>query len=172
MAPGDESVLSTSLPRVSASVPTCRHLVRETLTDWKLPEAVDAAELVVSELASNAVRHARHGEFRLKLQRLDGGRVRVAVIDKSRTLPVMCTAAADDVGGRGLALVDALSHAWGAERLPWGKRVWADVPPGDEPAADSDQSRRFATPTAQIIYVLVLLAIAIWLGVRIAHGQP
>ncbi|MGW0086543.1 ATP-binding protein [Streptomyces sp. NPDC003393] len=162
-------VLSRSLPREAVSVPACRKLVRETLIDWQLPDIVDAAELVVSELASNAVRHARHGAFRLTIRRLAGGCVRVAVIDKSHVRPVMAAVHAEDVGGRGLALVDALSQQWGTDLLPCGKRVWADVIPADDPAP-ADDRRGGAAPAAQIAYLLIVVSLAAWLGVLIANG--
>ncbi|MGN5381149.1 ATP-binding protein [Streptomyces lasalocidi] len=77
-----------------------RRLVRRTLAAWRLTGLVDAAELVVSELASNAVRHARHGSFRLTIRRLADGSVRLTVTDKGRTLPVRATANTADVTGR------------------------------------------------------------------------
>lgn len=50
----------------------------------------------------------------------------MAVTDKSRTMPEPRTASGADTGGRGLVVVDALCDRWGADRLPWGKRVWAE----------------------------------------------
>ncbi|MGW1288635.1 ATP-binding protein [Streptomyces sp. NPDC002586] len=172
MAENGAPVMSTCLPRVGASVPIARRLVREALVDWDLPDVADAAELVVSELASNAVRHARHWGFRLTIRRLAHGGVRVAVTDKSRVLPVMGTSCADNVTGRGLALVDAVSQEWGTVRLPWGKRVWADVAGADVLAdfGPAPEVRVFATLTAQIIYLLIVVALAAWLGVLIAGG--
>ncbi|MFF4690482.1 ATP-binding protein [Streptomyces sp. NPDC001307] len=169
-------VRSTSMPREAASVPAARQLVRETLADWGLPDVADAAELVVSELASNAVRHACHGAFRLTIRRLAGGSVRVAVTDKSRTLPVLATASTVAVNGRGLALVDAVSRQWGTDLLPWGKRVWADVEPADDAVLADDHTRAVAhrvwtAPAAQITCVLIVVAMAAWLGVLIATGQ-
>ncbi|WP_199829688.1 ATP-binding protein [Streptomyces sp. MMG1121] len=153
-------------------MPIARRLVREAVVDWDLPDVADAAELVVSELASNAVRHARHWGFRLTIRRLAHGGVRVAVTDKSRVLPVIGISCAENVTGRGLALVDAVSQEWGIVRLPWGKRVWADVATSDVLAdfGPAPEMRVFATPTAQIIYVLIVVALAAWLGVLIAGG--
>lgn len=102
------------------------------------------------------------------------GAARVAVTDKSRVRPVMSEASAEDLGGRGLALVDALSQQWGTDPLPWGKRVWADVDPANDfaPATSDDDRRLFATPVAQIVYVLIVLALAAWLAVFIVEGTP
>ncbi|MFQ6144626.1 ATP-binding protein [Streptomyces seoulensis] len=123
----DPPVLTVRLPRQAASVPLCRHLVRQTLTDWKLPHTADTAELIVAELASNTIRHTHHKSFRLTLRRMPGGVIRVTVTDRSRALPVPRDAGVDDLGGRGLALVDVLAQAWGTDRLLWGKRIWADL---------------------------------------------
>ncbi|MFB7496785.1 ATP-binding protein [Streptomyces sp. NPDC056161] len=165
-------VVSVCLPREAASVPQARRLVRRTLTGWDLPDLVDPAELIVSELASNAVRHARHGTFRLTIRRRGAGSVRLEVIDKCQSPPVRKTAGADDDNGRGLALVEALSRRWGTEPLPWGKRVWADVDPDDDAPSDAAlaTAHPFATTTVQIIYVLTVLALGAWLGVLIARG--
>ncbi|MFB8177705.1 ATP-binding protein [Streptomyces sp. NPDC055966] len=172
MAEDGAPVMSTCLPRVGASVPIARRLVREALVDWDLPDLADAAELVVSELASNAVRHTRHWGLRLTILRLAGRGVRVAVTDKSRVLPVKVTSCAENVTGRGLALVDAVSQEWGTVRLSWGKRIWADGAAADVLADISPalEVRVFATPTAQIIYVLLVVALAAWLGVLIVGG--
>ncbi|MCQ8192705.1 ATP-binding protein, partial [Streptomyces rugosispiralis] len=53
--------------------------------------------------------------------------VRIAVVDKCRTLPVPRTAGSDDERGRGLAVVEECAWRWGADRLPWGKRVWGEL---------------------------------------------
>lgn len=167
--------MSICLPCEDTSVPAARRLVRETLAAWDVPvlvDVVDRTELIVSELASNAVRHARHGVFRLTVHRLAGGCVRVEVIDKSRSLPVTRSSTPDDEQGRGLALVDAMAQQWGAEPLPWGKRVWAEVGP-DEPRDETDSAPvayPFATTTAQAIYLLTVAAVAAWIGVLIARS--
>ncbi|GAA5076954.1 ATP-binding protein [Streptomyces similanensis] len=126
------SALTVRLRREAASVPICRHLVRQTLTDWNLPQTADTAELVVAELASNTIRHTHHKTFRLTLRRMPGGVIRVTLTDRSRALPAPRDAGVDDLGGRGLALVDVLAQAWGTDRLLWGKRIWADLA-GDAP---------------------------------------
>ncbi|WP_199808470.1 ATP-binding protein [Streptomyces sp. NRRL S-1022] len=163
----DGPKLSTCLPRKAASVPMCRQLVRQTLTDWKLPELTNSAELVVAELAANAVRHARHDVFRLTVQPIADGGVRVAVIDKSRVMPTLHCAGEDDVTGRGLALVNAVAKQWGTDRLFFGKRVWADLTLDTCVA----EHRRYSTRTAQLIYVLIVVTLAAWLGVLISAGQ-
>ncbi|WP_063739503.1 ATP-binding protein [Streptomyces anulatus] len=94
----------------------------------------DDAELVVSELLTNAVLHARRDSVRVTAMRLGEGRVRVAVVDLSRDLPAACAAGDDQESGRGLDIVATLSGGrWGVQPLPWGKRVWADLGQEDKP---------------------------------------
>ncbi|MFJ5035894.1 ATP-binding protein [Streptomyces sp. NPDC088560] len=164
VAEDGEPVLSISLPRVDASVPIARQLVREALADRDLPNLADTTELVTSELASNAARHARHGTLRLTLRRRADRGVRVSVTDKSRTPPAPRSASAEDITGRGLALVDVLSQQWGTDPLPWGKRVWADLrapEPSErhQPQWQPDEVRIWRTHHAQALYLLALLVV-------------
>ncbi|WP_181387237.1 ATP-binding protein [Streptomyces sp. Act143] len=146
--------------RVPESVPAARRFACTAVTDWKLPDLVDSAELAVSELASNAVLHARREVFRVTVRLLDDGQVRVAVVDFSRTLPKRTAAGDDEIHGRGLALVEAVSRQWGAEPLPWGKRVWADLQAPDAVPMPDPDVPIFSSPRAQVVYVLILLAVA------------
>ncbi|MGW4803402.1 ATP-binding protein [Kitasatospora sp. NPDC004272] len=97
-------------------------------------ELSDAARLVVSELATNAVR-ARGGPhgFTLSLV-LRGGSLLVQVGDHDPRPPRPRPAGPDATGGRGLHLVDELSSRWGYYRTsPHGKVVWAELPTGSAP---------------------------------------
>jgi anti-sigma regulatory factor (Ser/Thr protein kinase) len=100
-----------------------RMFVRERLERWRHPELVRDAELLVSELVTNAVMHS--GEPHLTL-RVDADReaVWVTVGDHSDGLPRRMDAAPTDVTGRGLALVERLASDWGVDVTPWGKEVW------------------------------------------------
>ncbi|MET9060294.1 ATP-binding protein [Streptomyces antibioticus] len=122
-----------TFPRDRSSVPATRQFVRDVLADWRIPRLSDTAELIVSELVTNAVLHTRAGVLRVTVRCLPGGRVKVAVIDKSRDLPEMRPADDDADHGRGLAIVAACSQQWGADPLPWGKRVWAVLEPPPAP---------------------------------------
>lgn len=155
----DTSVISRSFLRDAVSVGEARRFVHAALLDWKMPELADLAELVVSELASNAVMHARRATFRVTLARLNDSRARVAVVDHSPNLPQRVDAADDDAHGRGLAIVEAVSTEWGTEPLRWGKRVWADLEkPQPEPSVDRYLMN--SSPLAQLVHVLILLAVA------------
>ncbi|MCX5344350.1 ATP-binding protein [Streptomyces atratus] len=109
-----------------------RLLAVEQLVAWGWPrdgERIDAAALVVAELAANAVMHGRlDGRgFRLGLVLLPSGRLRIEVTDPcGERLPAACREAVE--GGRGLIIVDALAADWGVHPYPpSGKTVWAEV---------------------------------------------
>lgn len=90
-----------------------------------LPETVRARlELVVSELATNAIVHA---ESRFEVAVMPGPPIRVEVSDASFEVPVMEPATVDFSSGRGLRLVAACADEWGYDILPDGKVVWAQL---------------------------------------------
>ncbi|AZM47149.1 ATP-binding protein [Streptomyces sp. WAC 06738] len=118
---------SRTLAREPESAATARRLVRVALADWGLDDLADDSTVVVSELVTNAIQHARRESIRVTIERADAACVRVGVVDFSRERPVNRESSFEDDGGRGLALVGELADAWGTELLPWGKRVWADL---------------------------------------------
>ena len=93
------------------------------------PDAIDDVTLVASELIGNAIRHASGGDRDAWVVSwtVEGGEVVISVEDPSHDLPVRRNPAPDAPSGRGLAIVSALSHDWGVQRLSQGKRVWASV---------------------------------------------
>ena len=105
-----------------------RRFVTATLTGWGRSDFVDAAAVIVTELASNAVLHAGT-EFTVSLSPAADGSVRVAVRDASPELPRPRQATSVDRSGRGLRLVAAFAVGWGADPLPDGKIVWARLGP-------------------------------------------
>ncbi|MFI1539460.1 SpoIIE family protein phosphatase [Streptomyces anandii] len=116
------------LPADPAIVPLIRAAATRRLNDWHLQDAVFATELIVTELLSNAIRHAT-GPIHLRLLR---DRTLVCeVSDASNTSPHMRQAAGTDEGGRGLFLVAQLAQRWGTRYIPRGKVIWAEqaVPP-------------------------------------------
>jgi anti-sigma regulatory factor (Ser/Thr protein kinase) len=126
-----EAEATRRFPSTATAVRHARRFVADTLRDWGRADALDVALLVVSELATNAVRHAR-SEFTISLTRTPDG-VRVAVGDAVVSEPPEPrTATLHEPHGRGLLLVRELSARWGHELLPDGKLVWAEV---GEPAA-------------------------------------
>ena len=112
------------LPAEAESVPRARHFVDAVLIDHRFLNLVDEMRLVVSELATNAVRHA-HTPFTVALERVDRS-VLLTVTDASPETPVQVTTDLLDTGGRGLSIVDLVSGDWGVIRRPGdGKSVWA-----------------------------------------------
>lgn len=96
------------------------------------PEA-DTAALVVSELATNALRHTASGEpdgtfLVVVWARADGVRVAVYDLGSART-PAIAPADGDELraSGHGLVLVTTLAKEWGATRTKTGRRVWAEL---------------------------------------------
>ncbi|WTR19045.1 SpoIIE family protein phosphatase [Streptomyces sp. NBC_00138] len=102
-----------------------RRLVRQALRRWDLEDQVDAAELLVSEIVTNAVRYAER-PITLRLLRTDV--LRCEVGDDAPLLPRMRHAAPEEEGGRGLYLVNRMAQRWGATRLGAGKVVWFELP--------------------------------------------
>ncbi|MFJ8030581.1 SpoIIE family protein phosphatase [Streptomyces sp. NPDC096032] len=125
-----ESVGDWTLPREPRSVGRAREYARGQLLSWDLEPLVDTAELLVSELVTNALRYGE-GEIRLRLL-LDRTLV-CEVWDSGLVQPRRRRARDTDEGGRGLQLVGLLSAAWGSRRTPRGKTVWFELPlPGGE----------------------------------------
>ncbi|MFE0456837.1 ATP-binding protein [Streptomyces sp. NPDC058914] len=105
-----------------------RLLATEQLRSWGLP--LDPAELIVGELAANAVTHGRipGRDFRLLLYVI-GDTLRIEVTDtRSDCVPYVEQAAGDGESGRGMLLVEALAHRWGVTEGPAPRKtVWAEV---------------------------------------------
>lgn len=120
------------LPVHPASSGRARRFVAGALLGWRMADHTGGAlELLTSELATNAVRHAR-SPFTV-IVRYDGHRIRVEVVDSSSAELLPRTPDNEDTGGRGLILVQAMAEAWGVTPIPHGKRVWFEflVPPVD-----------------------------------------
>ncbi|WP_406332649.1 SpoIIE family protein phosphatase [Streptomyces sp. NBC_00203] len=120
-----DSVGDWTLPREPRSVGRAREYARTQLVSWGLEPLVDTAELLVSELVTNALRYGE-GEIRLRLL-LDRMLV-CEVWDAGLVQPRRRRARDTDEGGRGLQLVGLLSAAWGSRRTPRGKTVWFELP--------------------------------------------
>ncbi|MFD9721718.1 ATP-binding protein [Streptomyces sp. NPDC059076] len=111
------------------SVGQARAEFRDVLNGWGLAPIEQAALIVLSELLTNAVRHARVPGRDIETRYLPLWRgVRIEVHDASDARPRLTVPAVDATGGRGLPLVAALSDAWGvASRTGPGKIVWAEL---------------------------------------------
>ncbi len=117
-------------PPAPQSVGRARQLLARHLDAWGLPQLADTAELVLSELVTNAVNHAFPPYGRLvatRFERLESGGVRIEVHDPCESKPEPRDAPTYAESGRGLALVDVLTGGcWGvSDREGPGKLVWA-----------------------------------------------
>jgi serine/threonine-protein kinase RsbW len=126
-----------SWPKDPESVAGARHHLRAVLGRWGLEKLTESAELVVSELVSNAVQHAQGSDrlMEIRYQPTAEGGLSIEVHDADDHVPAMRGASPKDESGRGLHIVDALTNGrWGVlPRAPRegvgavGKLVWADV---------------------------------------------
>jgi serine phosphatase RsbU (regulator of sigma subunit)/anti-sigma regulatory factor (Ser/Thr protein kinase) len=123
------------LPRHRESVAQARRAVRQHLAEAGLEELIGPAQLVTSELVSNAVLHTK-GTLRVEIAPIDAG-VRIEVFDESRLVPVLPSASTSSMTGRGLRLVQRIAARVGVDPTEEGKVVWAEVAGSAE---DSDQS--------------------------------
>jgi anti-sigma regulatory factor (Ser/Thr protein kinase) len=134
--------LSAHLPlgALPTAVPCARMYTRVVLDEWGLARAADSAGLVVTELLTNSVRactgpdgRPRYDGSTLPVVHLrlssDRARLLVEVWDSVRHAPMARRAGPDEEGGRGIALVQALSDRWDWATVPgWpGKVVWAEL---------------------------------------------
>ncbi|KOV63915.1 SpoIIE family protein phosphatase [Streptomyces sp. MMG1121] len=119
-------VATWDIPADPALVAPVRKQVVERLDTWGLSEAAFTAELVVSELVTNAIRYGSH-PIRLRLIH-DAATLICEVSDTSHTAPHLRRAKIFDEGGRGLLLVAQLTQRWGSRHTPEGKTIWAELP--------------------------------------------
>jgi PAS domain S-box-containing protein len=117
-----------TLPPHPSSVGEARRLVRAELDRAGRPDLVENAELLVSELVTNALVHA--GTPVEVHARVDAAGLRVEVSDGSGVQPAVRHHSAMAGTGRGLRLVEGLVAAWGVEPLPRGKAVWFELVDG------------------------------------------
>jgi anti-sigma regulatory factor (Ser/Thr protein kinase) len=102
------------------SVPRARRFVREVLSR-EPTETIEVAELMVSELATNCIRHAGTG---FELVVVTGDEIRIEISDSGTGTPRLLTPRPTDPSGRGLRIVEGLSRRWGVSSRPRGKTVW------------------------------------------------
>jgi anti-sigma regulatory factor (Ser/Thr protein kinase) len=103
-------------------------MVRDTVAPRVAPDVAHTAELLVSELVTNAVTHGR-GVVRLAIECIDQS-LSVTVSDDDPTAPQVMQAELMALGGRGLRMIDALASSWGVtpHRDGTGKDVWFRLP--------------------------------------------
>jgi len=117
---------SLSLASAPESPGEARRFVTGWLRSWGYPDLVEAAALVMSELATNTVRHT--GQPFVVAVEDSGHGVHLSVQDPVHSPPVLRAAAPLDVDGRGLQIVAALADQWGTTLIPGdGKIVWCEL---------------------------------------------
>ena len=118
-----------------------RSFAADRLRALEFPQLRDEVELLLTELITNVIIHART-DFEVRVSPSGDG-VRVEVLDGNPTMPVAGTLAPGALSGRGLTLVQSLAARWGAHHNDGGgKTVWFDVVPGTvrpPPVADIDR---------------------------------
>ncbi|MFJ6730169.1 SpoIIE family protein phosphatase [Streptomyces sp. NPDC091281] len=118
-------VATWDIPADPALVGPIRKQVVEQLARWGLSETSFTAELVVSELVTNAIRYGAR-PIRLRLIH-DATTLICEVSDTSHTAPHLRRAKTFDEGGRGLLLVAQLTQRWGSRHTADGKTIWAEL---------------------------------------------
>ncbi|MEY2437419.1 MAG: hypothetical protein QOF97_2255, partial [Acidimicrobiaceae bacterium] len=128
-----QAIQAATLPEVTAAVRLgkdshavgeSRRFLTEQCRRWNCDDLIDDATIVVSELVSNAIRHANSSsELRM---RYGSGVLRIELVDDSPTVPQPRNPHIGKTGGRGLLIVAALSHAWGVDPHADGKLVWVE----------------------------------------------
>ncbi len=119
-----DRVATWDLPADPAIVAATRKQVAMKLAGWGLDDAAFITGLIVSELITNAIRHAGSpSQLRLIRDRT----LICEVSDGSSTAPHLRRARVFDEDGRGLLLVSQLSQRWGTRQTPHGKTIWAEL---------------------------------------------
>lgn len=122
---GASHVAARDLPADPAAVAVARRWAAGQLSAWGLQEATAVTELIVSELVTNAIRHAQPP---IQLRLIHDAALICEVSDASSTTPHLRRARDLDEGGRGLFLVGQLAERWGTRHTATGKTIWAEQP--------------------------------------------
>ncbi|MEU2055146.1 ATP-binding protein [Streptomyces bungoensis] len=130
----------TSVPRDSWHLPflaepeevaSLRRLLRRHLGSWGLHHLAETAQLCVSELVSNVIKHVGQGTPATLSVSMNRVFLRLEIHDPdTRALPALVDAGADSEGGRGMALVDGLADRWGVRLCADRKVTWCELATG------------------------------------------
>jgi anti-sigma regulatory factor (Ser/Thr protein kinase) len=124
---GECRAFSMTLPVHELAARLARRATHDTLGSWGLGHLEETATLLVSELVSNAVRHAGTGLVLELALETCGGWLRMEVTDTDPHPPLPRTPAALDESGFGFVLIEALADKWGVRKTATGKGVWAEL---------------------------------------------
>ncbi|MER6853514.1 SpoIIE family protein phosphatase [Streptomyces flaveolus] len=119
-----DQVATWDVPPEPAAVAQVRKDALDQLSAWGLDASAFVAELVVSELVTNAI---RYGQPPIRLRMINDRSLIIEVRDDSSTTPHLRRARVFDEGGRGLLLVAQLTQRWGTRHARHGKIIWAEM---------------------------------------------
>ena len=131
-----------TLPAAHPSVRLARHATRVVLTAWQLAHVEETAVLLVSELVTNAVRHARGTDVIAVDLQAARTWLRIEIHDTDRHWPQPRVPNRFDESGFGFVLVDALAGEWGVRETDTGKAVWAELDTRQGAGLGSERARR------------------------------
>lgn len=118
------------LPANLTSLRESRRLVREWLTEWSRPAFIPVALVVVNVFVENVLEHT--GSVPIMRIETDGATATIAVSDESTAPAQRLPSPPQGIDVSGLAIVDALSRAWGSTPTSSGKTVWAVIGPENQ----------------------------------------
>jgi anti-sigma regulatory factor (Ser/Thr protein kinase) len=133
IAVGDDGTVaerfSTGFALTGTAPGHARRILDAALAEWGLGHLADAADLIMSELVTNAVVHGEPDAFLAFYtdREADGGLLFIEVEDAGEHVPLQRDADEDSLDGRGLQIVAAIAEDWGTEPVGSGKRVWASL---------------------------------------------
>ncbi len=136
---------------VEEEVAVLRHKVRAHLGVWGLKDLVDDVQLCVSELVANVITHVGVGTPTTVAVQMNGAFLRIEVHDPdTRTLPTLVAPDLESEGGRGMALVGAVTDRWGVQLSADRKVTWCEIATGLPPVNHHDGCLR-TTRTETVI---------------------
>ncbi len=115
-----------------AEVRLLRRAAVTQLSQWGVPTADDVTQLLVTELATNVIKHVGEGSPATLILEWKRERLRVEMHDKGSSLPSVRTVDCDAECGRGLHLLAAMAVDWGTVVTALGKAVWCEIELGSE----------------------------------------
>lgn len=133
----------------TSSVAAARRFLTSRLEQWGRDDLVWVGQLVVSELATNAVLHAGTS-FTICVRTLPDGAVRLEVADGAQRAPRERQYGPEATTGRGVGLVAELTRTWGVDQRPDGKTVWCELVAGPDASGPQDDAASALPPEIDV----------------------